>query len=344
MLRDGDVIWYNFSTMKINTLLVVAALALAGCTTANSTKSLCGANSNDPVIGNWSLDLGLDFMPAASMIVSRDSSGTPQALVLWRWASPLYMKNVKICGNKFSFEHPWGRKVCGFVQGCTLTAVAKRMDGTVEASITGRRNPEICSGVDTKNAKLGEGIDLLKNGLSDWVAMSSSGQMGWKITEEGGQKILSNKLARDSKGKIEIGGVNIKTKRADFYDFNLEYDVRVPPNANSGVYLRGRFEIQVVDSFGKEVDSHNMAAYYGRVAPKVAVEKKPGEWQHVSVTLYKRHLTVVLNGTTIIENAPVVGVTGGAIDANLFAAGPIYLQGDHSDADFKNMILRPVID
>jgi hypothetical protein len=138
--------------------------------------------------------------------------------------------------------------------------------------------------------------------------------------------------------------VNIKTKRSDFYDFNLEYDVRVPPKANSGVYLRGRFEIQVVDSFGKEVDSHNMAAYYGRVAPKVAVEKKTGEWQHVSVTLYKRHLTVVLNGITIIENTPVVGVTGGAIDANLFAAGPIYLQGDHSDADFKNMILRPVID
>lgn len=330
--------------MKINTLLVVAALALAGCSTANCTKSICGADGCDPVIGNWSLDLGLDFMPAGSMIVSRDSSGTPKALVLWRWASPIQMKNVKLCGNKFSFDHPWGYKVCGFVQGCTLTAVATRKDGTVEASITGKRNPEICSGVDTKNAKLGEGINLLANGLADWEAMSSSGQMGWKIVEEGGEKILSNKLSRNSKGQIEVGGVNIKTKRSDFYDFNLEYDVRVPPKANSGVYLRGRFEIQVVDSFGKKVDSHNMAAYYGRVAPKVAVEKKTGEWQHVSVTLYKRHLTVVLNGTTIIENTPVVGVTGGAIDANLFAAGPLYLQGDHSDADFKNMILRPVID
>ena len=63
----------------------------------------------------------------------------------------------------------------------------------------------------------------------------------------------------------------------------------------------------------------------------------------MNVTLYKRHLTVVLNGKTIIENAPVVGVTGGAIDANLFAAGPLYLQGDHSDADYKNMILRPAL-
>ena len=74
---------------------------------------------------------------------------------------------------------------------------------------------------------------------------------------------------------------------------------------------------------------------------QVAAEKPAGEWQHVSVTLYKRHLTVVLNGVTIIEDAPVVGITGGAIDANEFVPGPIYLQGDHSDADFKNMILRP---
>ena len=107
------------------------------------------------------------------------------------------------------------------------------------------------------------------------------------------------------------------------------------------MYLRGRYECQVIDSFGKPVDCHNMAAYYGRVVPKVAAEKKPGEWQHVNVTLYKRHLTVVLNGVTIIENAPVVGITGGAIDADEFTPGPIYLQGDHSDADYKNMILRP---
>ena len=133
------------------------------------------------------------------------------------------------------------------------------------------------------------------------------------------------------------------SKRADFYDFNIEYDVCVPKDSNSGVYLRGRYEIQVVDSYGKAVDCHNMAAYYGRVTPSVSAEKKAGEWQHVSATLYRRHLTVVLNGVTIIDNAPVTGITGGAIDAHEFAAGPIYLQGDHSDADYRNMILRPAL-
>ena len=74
----------------------------------------------------------------------------------------------------------------------------------------------------------------------------------------------------------------------------------------------------------------------------MAAEKKAGEWQTVDVTLYKRHLTVVLNGVTIIDNVPVVGITGGAMTANEFVSGPLYIQGDHSDADFRNMILTPL--
>ena len=97
-------------------------------------------------------------------------------------------------------------------------------------------------------------------------------------------------------------------------------------------------------SYGQTEDRiHSMGTYYGRVAPSVAAEKPAGEWQHVNVTLYKRHITVILNGVRIIDNAPVVGITGGAVDANEFVPGFIYLQGDHSDADYKNMILRPAI-
>ena len=151
------------------------------------------------------------------------------------------------------------------------------------------------------------------------------------------------KLGLKPDGSWAGGGANIMSKRADFFDFNLEYDVRVPAKSNSGVYLRGRFECQVVDSYGTDVDCHNMAAYYGRVTPSVAAEKKPGEWQHVSVTVYKGHITTWLNGVKIIDNAKLEGVTGGAIDADLNKAGPIYLQGDHSDADYKNMILRPAL-
>lgn len=80
---------------------------------------------------------------------------------------------------------------------------------------------------------------------------------------------------------------------------------------------------------------------FSTVARLKATRCPASEWQHVDVTLYKRHVTVILNGITIIDNEPVEGVTGGAIDANEFVPGPLYLQGDHSDADYKNMILRP---
>jgi len=325
--------------MNIKSLsLTAAAFVLAGCATC---KKPC-----DPVIGNWGLKLGYDCMSAGHMIVSRDADGAAQALVLWRWASPIPMKNVVVCGNRIKFDHPWGYKFDGFVQGDKLTAVALTKDGTAETSVTGWRNPEICKCpcASTKQAKFGAPIDLLKDGLKGWKLMDEKAKNGWSVVDEGGVKVLSNKLGLKPDGSWAGGGANLMTTRADFYDFNLEYDVRVPKASNSGVYLRGRYEIQVIDSYGKPVNEHNMAAYYGRVVPSVAAEKKPGEWQHVSVTLYKRHLTVVLNGQTIIDDVPVVGVTGGAIDANEFVPGPIYLQGDHSDADFKNMILRPCVD
>jgi hypothetical protein len=316
-------------------LFSTAVVVLAGC--CNFQK--CCYDCKDPVVGNWGLKLPYDYMSAGSMIVERDADGKASALVLWRWGSPTPVKNLVINGDDFSFDHPWGFKVKGEVDGNELEAEVFNKDGKSEGKATGWRNPPICPKVSTKDAKFGEKIDLLKDGLDGWKPMSTEYKFAWKF-ENG---VLSNNLGRKPDGKWNHGGANLVTKRSDFYDFKLEYDVRVPKDSNSGVYLRGRYEIQTVDSYGKKVDCHNMAAYYGRVTPSVAAEKPAGEWQHVSVVLYKRHLTVVLNGKTIIDNAPVVGVTGGAIDANEFVPGPLYLQGDHTDADYRNMYLYPVI-
>ena len=311
---------------------LAAALALAGCCTCDS-----GCDSRDPVLGNWGLKLPYDNMSAGHMIITRGEHGKASALVLWRWASPTKAKSCTIVGNHVTINR--GDFVLkGVVDGDKFAGKVYRKDAC-EGEVTGWRNPPV-EAANTADAKLGEPIDLLKDGLSGWELMNKNAKNGWSFKDG----VLSNKLGLNADGSWAGGGSNLMSKRADFYDFNLEYDVRVPTKSNSGVYLRGRYECQVLDSYGKPLDCHNMAAYYGRVTPTVAAEKKAGEWQHVSVTLYKRHMTVVLNGKTIIDNAPVVGVTGGAIDANEFVPGPIYLQGDHSDADFRNMILRPVVD
>ena len=315
----------------------LAAAMVSGCC------CLCDCGK-DPVIGNWGAKLPYDDMSAGSLIFTRDADDTVKAFVLLRWASPEWCSDVKVAGNRFSLRHPYGQLIRGKVCGDKMCAEIAPCDKTGKAtgefkSFKGWRIAPTCPCASTKDAKFGEPIDLLKDGLKGWKSMNEKAKFGWSFKDG----VLSNKLGLKPDGSWAGGGANLISLRDDFKDFNLEYDVRVPKGSNSGVYLRGRFECQVVDSYQKPVDRHNMAAYYGRVTPSVSAEKAPGEWQHVSVTIYRRHMTVVLNGTTIIDNAPITGVTGGAIDADVEAAGPIYLQGDHSDADFKNMILRPAI-
>lgn len=316
--------------------LMMAGLTLAGCSTCK--------NPDDPILGNWGVRLPYDDMYAGHMILSRTSDGLPQAYVLWRWGSPEWCSEVRFDGDKFSFTHPYGPVFRGVVDGDQMTGEIAEVNKKTKKigawkKFCGWRNPEI-EPARTDDAKFGAPIDLLENGLADWIGMSQKGTFGWSFKDG----VLSNKLGLKPDGSWKGGGINLKTKRADFEDFKIEYDVRVPRGSNSGVYLRGRYEIQVVDSYGKPVDRHNMAAYYGRAVPRVSAELPPDEWQHVSVVLYRRHITVELNGTRIIDNEPVTGVTGGAINANEFVPGPIYLQGDHSDADYKNMFLCPVVE
>ena len=337
-LATNAAIFGIIPRMKTDSFLVAAlsAMALSGC--------VCCSDCSDPLIGSWEGDLPFESMPATSLIFSRGDKGEAKALVLYRWGSPMWCSDVEFDGPSFSFRHPYGQLYRGRVEGDVMAAELAPCDKKSGAKtgewkpFAAKRVPEIAP-ANTADAKFGAPIDLLKDGLAGWEAMDKKAKFGWKFKDG----VLSNERGLKPDGSWAGGGANLKTKRADFYDFNLSYDVRVPKKSNSGVYLRGRYECQVVDSYGKPVDCHNMAAYYGRVTPSVAAEKAPGEWQHVDVTLYKRHLTVVLNGVKIIDNTPVIGVTGGAIDSNEFVPGPIYLQGDHSDADYKNMILRPAV-
>ena len=187
--------------------------------------------------------------------------------------------------------------------------------------------------------KFGEPVELLKDGLDGWETMNPGRYFGWTFKDG----VLSNKILRKPDGSRDKPSANLVTKRRDFQDFKIEYDVLVPKGCNSGVYLRGIYELQVLDSYGKPVDCHNMAAPYGRITPTTSAEKPAGEWQHVEAVICDRYVSVTLNGVKIVENKPLIGVTGGAITSDEFVPGPIYLQGDHSDASFRNMVVTPII-
>jgi hypothetical protein len=86
-----------------------------------------------------------------------------------------------------------------------------------------------------------------------------------------------------------------------------------------------------------------MGGVYSRIKPVVNAEKPAGTWQSFDLTLCDRHITVILNGIKIIDNQPVYGPTGGAIISDVFAPGPIYLQGDHGTVQYRNIVLTPIV-
>ena len=122
-----------------------------------------------------------------------------------------------------------------------------------------------------------------------------------------------------------------------FTDFKLHVEFQTVPQGNSGVYLRGRYEVQISDLTGQVLDSLRMGAVYGWLKPQVNSVKKPGEWQALDLTLVGRKVTVALNGQTIIDNETIPGITGGALDSDEAAPGPIMLQGDHTKVLYRKV-------
>lgn len=171
---------------------------------------------------------------------------------------------------------------------------------------------------------------------------------GWRLTNP---KAANGWFAKDGilvcdpkqvEGQPHKNYGNLRTD-AEFEDFNLTLQVKVEKGGNSGIYLRGVCEVQVADTYGKGLDSHNMGGLYSRIVPSESAEKPAGEWQDFNITYCDQHVTVVLNGKKIIDNQPVEGCTGGALWSDITKPGPLYLQGDHTGVEYKNIMLRPII-
>lgn len=213
----------------------------------------------------------------------------------------------------------------------------KNQGGEFQTSFTGVKLPPVPAAPDLANLKYGKAIKLFNGkNLKGWTMVNPESKNGFKVHK----KTLINDPVQNGDHHIHYG--NLRTVD-EFGDFRLTLEVNVPSGNNSGVYLRGMYEIQVFDSHGKDLDSHHMGALYSRITPSVAAEKPGGEWQSLDMILCDRHVTVKLNGTTIIDNQAAYGPTGGAIIADVFAPGPIYLQGDHGNVSYRNIELTPIL-
>jgi len=210
--------------------------------------------------------------------------------------------------------------------------------GVDTATFVGTKLPAPPTAPDLSKVKYGEPITLFGGkDLAGWKLINEKNTNGWSLKDG----VLANNPVQ-VEGQPHIAYGNLRTEQ-EFEDFNLKLEVNIPAGSNSGVYLKGMYEIQVVDSYGKALDPHNMGGLYSRVCPTVSAEKPAGQWQTMDMTLCDRHVTILLNGVKIIDNQPAYGPTGGAIISDVFAKGPIYLQGDHGTVNYRNIVLTPIV-
>jgi hypothetical protein len=290
------------------TVLILAPFFLLA---AESKK---GAN---PFLGRWDLTI---TTPAATYpgwleIVERD--GKLEGRSQPRGGSVRPVSAVAIEGSHMTLALSPGGKQPGATWEVTannnqITGVQKRGD-TMLGQFTGVPAPEL----KRKAPKAWTDPEPLFNGkdLTGWEPDNPSSNH-W--------------IAQDGTLLNETKGANLRTTRK-FDDFKLHIEFNCPENGNSGVYLRGRYEIQVeYEPVGTEDKYHMMGSIYGFLGPSVESPRMPGQWESFDVTLVGRYVTIARNGVTTISNQEIPGITGGALDSNEAEPGPFYIQGDHT--------------
>lgn len=287
-------------------------------------------SASDALLGRWDLVVqrGTGTAPAWLEV---EKSGT--ATLVGRFVGPSGsarpIAKIELADGTFRFAIPpqWERNPRditfeGRLEGERLTGSMTMGDGQ-KLTWSGTRAPSLRR---TEAPVWGDPIPLFDGRALDGWRPHGGGKSQWSVADG---------LLRNA-GR----GANLMTDQK-FEDFKLHVEFRVPKGENSGVYLRGRYELQVDDAAGLEPSSHHLGGLYGFIAPSESVAKPAGEWQTMDVTLVGRMLTYTLNGKTVICNQEIPGITGGALDSAEAEPGPLLLQGDHGPVDYRNIVITP---
>ena len=324
--------------MKFRTIVNVLVM----CSLLMAAKAYCQAGkpaeqssplsneSAEAFLGRWDLTLRAPDREYPSWLEVRREDGQLKADMVGRWGNARPLPKVELSKDRLTFVSPKEEEASpadlvfeGTVVGKTLSGTVNGPDGKIW-QWTGRRAPALKS---SGEAKWGKPIPLF-NGkdLSGW-RITGPGTTVWKV--ESGNLITPGngpELINDSK----------------FEDFKLHVEFKADANSNSGVYLRGRYEVQVETDSVEEPPSHHTGGVYGFLAPVPELPRKPGEWQSFDITLIGRWITVVQNGKTIIDHKEIPGITGGALDSHEELPGPIYLQGsEKGHVAYRSIVITP---
>jgi len=294
-----------------------------------SPSSKIVAQELDRLIGRWNLTIESQDGEFPSWLEVRKSGfRTLVGSFVGQFGSARPISKIEFDGERLSFSIPpqWERRqedlvFKGRLKGDRLTGETTDAEGQV-VRWSAQRAPALKR---DHVPKWGISTDLFnRRDLSGWRPRFSNRENGW-IVKEG---ILANANP----------GNDLVSER-HFTDFRVTAEFRYPNGSNSGIYLRGRYEMQIEDNYGDEPDSHRIGGIYGFLTPSVNAAKPAGQWQTVEITLIGRVVTVILNGERVIDRQTIPGITGGAIDNNEAVPGPLMLQGDHGPIEFRKVVV-----
>ncbi len=308
-------------------LISTTALPVAAATGEPAAQQ---AQDQKGLIGRWDITVDENGKPAPSWLeVKLSGNRTLVGYFVGTSGSARPVAKVNFNNGKFSFTIPpqWeggnqdfvieGELAGEGIQGTITTSEGKKF------SYKGVKAPYLKR---TAAPSWGKPINLF-NGkdLSGWKAVGAANQ--WEVR---------NGILTSPKS-----GANLISEQ-EFTDFKLTVEFRYKKGSNSGVYLRGRYEVQIEDS---PKDAHpNSVLYsgvYGFLAPSEINALGPDQWQRYDITLIGRMVTIVANGKTVISNQEIPGITGGALNSNEGEPGPIYIQGDHGPIEFRKIVITP---
>jgi hypothetical protein len=289
------------------------------------------AASAQPFLGRWDLTLKAQSREYPSWLEITQEGGQLKARLVSRWGHARPLPKVEVANGRITFVSPKEDEERkddmvfeGKLSGTTLVGTTTGQDGT-PWQWTGERAPDLKRRIEPKWGKpmqLFNGKDL-----SGWRPSDLNATATWKV--ENGTLVSPGhgaELITDTK----------------FEDFKLHIEFNCAPKSNSGVYLRGRYELQIEDDPVPEGPTMRTGGVYGFLAATPEQPRKPGEWQTYDITLVGRVVTVVQNGQTIIDKQEIPGITGGALDSHEGLPGSIYLQGSEGGhVAFRNITITP---
>jgi Domain of Unknown Function (DUF1080) len=316
--------------MKFQRTLLAVGISILFCGVALSGGKTAHEDSK-AFLGRWDLTLKAPDREYPSWLEVSLDGDQLKAQMVGRWGNARPLPRVEVSSGKLTFVSPKeeeaGKSDMVFeakLAGKGLVGTVNGPDGTTW-SWTGRRALSLKR---SGTPKWGKQVQLF-NGkdLTGWRPDKVNPAAQWKV-EDGALVSPGHgpELINDSK----------------FEDFKLHIEFNIEPNSNSGIYLRGRYEVQVEDNSTQEPASHHTGGVYGFLAASPEMPRKPGEWQSFDITLIGRMITIVQNGQTIIDDKKIPGITGGALDSREELPGPIYLQGsEDGHVAFRNIVLTP---